>query len=234
MGLNPLRKRQFYGSIAGILLGGLGYFFLTLPANEDFLSLGPMNTGHEGMSCNACHYDAKGTLMQQINSNIQYMFGARKESVDFGTQDVDNKKCLACHDRANDRHPTHRFLEPKFQEAIQIIDASECETCHREHNGVRLVLENANFCMNCHSDLTVKNDPLDVSHEELIRNDQWSTCLQCHDFHGNHLYETAIRMKDTIPIKKIMDYLNGGADPFSNNKKYYPLSEEDWMKKVQE
>lgn len=227
---NPLRKRQYIGSLIGIGVGLLIFIILPLKSSEEFLSLGPMNTGHEGLSCNACHTDAKGNMLQQIQANIAYTFGGRKKAVDFGTENVDNNKCLQCHDRPNDRHPTHRFLEPKFKDAIAKINATECETCHREHNETRVVLPNGNFCVNCHYDLEVKNDPIDVPHSQLIANKQWSTCLQCHDFHGNHIYAVSEKIKDTISLKKIQDYLSGGKDPFSDKKKYLPLSEEEWTK----
>ena len=227
---NPLRKRQHIGSLIGIGIGIIVYLLLPLKQTESFLSLGPANTGHENLSCNTCHTDAKGNLWQQIQSNVAFAVGARKKSVDFGTENVDTKKCLACHDRPNDRHPTHRFLEPKFKEAIAKINATQCETCHREHNDTRIVLEDAAFCVNCHYDLEVKNDPIDVPHEQLIAEEQWSTCLQCHDFHGNHIYQVATKMKDTIPLQKIDTYLKGGKDPFSKKKKHLPLSEEEWLK----
>ncbi len=227
---NPLRKRQYIGSLIGIIIGVATYVILPMKASEDFLSLGPMNTGHEDLSCNACHTDAKGNLMQQLTTNMQYAVGMRKESVPFGTQDIDNKKCLACHDRPNDRHPTHRFLETKFKDAIKKINATECETCHTEHHGVRVVLDDATFCVNCHSDLKVIDDPIDVPHEELIANKQWTTCLQCHDFHGNHVYKTATKIKDTLSLDAISAYLEGGEDPFTSKKKYYPTSEEEWIK----
>ncbi len=227
---NPLRKRQRIGSFIGIGIGLIIYIILPLKQTESFLSLGPLNTGHEGLSCNACHTDAKGNLIQQVQSNISYTFGMRKTKADFGTENVDNKKCIECHDRPNDRHPTHRFLEPRFKEAIANINAAECETCHKEHNNTRVVLKDAAFCINCHYDLEVKNDPIDVPHEQLIKNKQWNTCLQCHDFHGNHIYKVAEKIKDTIQLKQIQEYLKGGKDPFSNKKKYKPLTEEEWIK----
>ncbi len=227
---NPLRRRQYIGSLVGIALGVVAYILLPLKAIEDFLSLGPMNTGHEDLSCTACHTPAKGNVFQQIQANVAHAVGARKSGVDFGTHNVDNKKCLECHDRPNDRHPTHRFLETRFQDEIAEIDATQCETCHREHNDTRVVLPDAKFCVTCHHDLEVINDPLDVPHSKLIKDEQWSTCLQCHDFHGNHIYEVAEKMKDTIPIKHIQAYLKGGKDPFSKKKKYVPLSEEEWSK----
>lgn len=228
---NPLRRRQYLGTLIGIGIGVVIYALLPLKASEQMLSLGPMNTGHEDLSCETCHTPANGTMMQQLTTNIQWAFGMRSTSADFGTENVDNKKCQACHDRPNDRHPVHRFLEPRFRDAVNKIDVTQCETCHREHNGVRLVLEEATFCVNCHSDLEIKDDPLDVSHETLIAQKAWNTCLQCHDFHGNHMFDAAERMKDTIPMTAIINYIKGGEDPYTDKKKYYPLSEQEWAKK---
>ena len=227
---NPLRKRQRTGAVIGLAVAVIIYVLLPLKRCEGFLSLGPMNKGHEELSCSSCHTSAKGTLVQQINSNIQYALGMRKTLVDFGSENVDNKKCLACHNRPNDRHPVNRFLEPRFQKAVNEINVTQCETCHEEHNGVRVVFDNAVFCVNCHYDLSMLNDPLDVPHEVLIKQEKWSTCLQCHDFHGNHVYKVPEKLIDTISVQQIKAYLKGGADPYSSTKKYMPLSEREWLK----
>ena len=86
--VSPLRKRQFLGGIIGVVLGGSIFYVLTLDAAEEYVSIGPMNTGHQDLSCFACHADAKGNLLQQVQSNISYTFGARAHSADFGPQDV--------------------------------------------------------------------------------------------------------------------------------------------------
>jgi len=230
--INPLRQRQFLGGIVGLILG-IGIFcFLTLDTAEEYVSIGPMNTGHEDMSCVACHADSKGTLLQQIQSNISYGVGVRKSSVDFGTKDVDSNNCLECHDRPNDRHPIYRFSEPRFKDAIKKVDATNCITCHSEHHGERVTIDTGDFCVNCHQDLVVEDDPLDVDHKTLIRKENWSTCLQCHDFHGNHKYEVAEALKDTIPLTSIKDYFKGGRDPYGNDKKYRGLSEADWLNRL--
>ncbi|WP_152286771.1 multiheme c-type cytochrome [Flavicella marina] len=229
--INPLRQRQFIGIILGIVLGTILLFTLSSESNEEYLSLGTMNTGHEDFSCNTCHSDAEGNLWQQVQSNIQYGMGLRENSVEFGTIDVETKKCLACHERDNDRHPTHRFLEPKFRKAVEKINTANCNTCHSEHHGKRVTLKKADYCMHCHEDLTVKNDPLDTSHAELIKNEAWVTCLQCHDFHGNHEYKVPHKMKDTIPLSTLKTYFNGGKDPFSSQKKFTALSEKEWIAK---
>lgn len=228
---NPLRKRQTIGLIIGTLLGVLFYVLLTLESNEKYLSIGPMNLGHEEFSCITCHADANGNLWQQIQSNSHYVLGIEDRAFDFGSVDVDTKKCLDCHERDNDRHPTHRFNEPKYKDVLREINTTNCNTCHSEHHGKRVTLNKANYCINCHADLIVKNDPLDFSHENLIEHKQWGTCIQCHDFHGNHEYKTSIKMEDTIPQKKIMEYFNGGKDPYSDVKKYIALLEEELINK---
>lgn len=229
--ISPLRKRQFIGIFTGTILGIICYVFLTWPSNETYRSIGPMNTGHEDFSCNTCHSDAEGNLWQQIQSNAQFAAGMRENAVDFGTIDVETKKCLACHERDNDRHPTHRFLEPKFKKAVKQINTANCNTCHSEHQGKRVTLKKTDYCMHCHDDLTVKNDPLDIPHTQLIANQAWDTCLQCHDFHGNHEYKTPDKMKDTISMLRLKKYFDGGVDIYSTKKKFTALSEEEWIAK---
>lgn len=229
--INPLRKRQFYGILIGIIFGIIACVLLLTKPAEEYLSIGPMNSGHEGFSCNTCHTDATGTWIQQIQSNTECAVGLRKKMVDFGSVTVDTKKCLACHERDNDRHPTHRFLEPKYKKAVKNIDATNCKTCHTEHKGIRMTLADGNYCMNCHDDLKMIDDPVDITHAKLIKDEMWSTCLQCHDFHGNHQAEAATKMKDTIPLKTIKNYFKGGEDPYEGKKKFKALSEQEWIKK---
>lgn len=232
--VSPLRKRQVIGGIIGLVVGSMLFYVFTLDATEEYVSIGPMNTGHQDLSCFTCHADAKGNLMQQLQSNISHTFGARKEGVDFGTQDVTVDNCLECHDRANDRHPTYRFSEPRFKDAIEQIDATTCITCHTEHNNKeRVSVKTANYCMNCHQDLTVENDPINTSHKDLIANKAWTTCIQCHDFHGNHRYEVPTKMEDTIPLMVVKKYFEGGEDPYGNDKKYTALSQEEWIKTLE-
>ncbi len=232
--LNPLRRRQFLGILIGLVIGSSIILFLSLEPSKEYLSLGPMNSGHDDISCVACHADAKGNLSQQIQSNISHTFGVRNEGVNFGTLDVTADNCLQCHDRPNDRHPTYRFSEPRFAEAIKQINTTTCITCHSEHHGERVTVRPVNYCMNCHQDLVVEEDPLDISHERLIVDKEWFTCIQCHDFHGNHKYDVAENLRDTIPMSKITAYLKGGEDPFGYDKKYIGLSEPEWLKQFGE
>ncbi len=231
--ISPLRQRQTIGGLIGIVVGITVFVFYSLDASEEYISPGPMNIGHNELSCVTCHSDARGNLSQQVQSNIQHAVGMRKEGVDFGTQDVTVRNCLECHDRPNDRHPSYRFSEPRFKEVIKKIDATTCITCHSEHNGERVTVVAINYCVNCHQDLEVENDPVDVAHTELIANEQWFTCIQCHDFHGNHKYEVATKLKDTISLARIELYLNGGEDPYGADKKYLGLSEPEWIKHLE-
>ncbi|WMJ73516.1 cytochrome c3 family protein [Cytophagaceae bacterium ABcell3] len=227
LNISRKRKRQVLGMSVGLFLGVTAWAILTIPSNEHMLSLGPMNTGHEELECQACHTKAKGNPFQQIHANILYLTGQRKTMADFGMQDVDNAKCISCHDRPNDRHPVHRFEEPRFEEARLAIGPEKCESCHLEHKGVRLTINETSYCINCHSDLNMKNDPLDVPHVELIQNAMWTSCLQCHDFHGNHLMEAPEKLRDTIETARIKDYFLGGPDPYGDSKKYKVEKTED-------
>lgn len=228
--ISPLRQRQFLGAIIGLILSIPLIYILTLDANEQYISIGPMNTGHEDLKCFSCHADAKGNLIQQVQSNFSHLAGVRDQGVDFGTKDVTVDNCLQCHERANDRHPTYRFSEPRFKDAIKNIDATTCITCHKEHKEERVSVKSINYCMNCHQTLDVENDPLDISHKDLIAQEKWFTCIQCHDFHGNHKYSVPEKLSDTIPMKEIQKYFDGGKDPYGDSKKYTALTLEDWLK----
>jgi hypothetical protein len=218
---SPRRKRQMTGILVGITLLAVTFAIIMWPGNEQLTSLGPMNIGHETLKCNACHVKAKGNVFQQFGANTQHIFGMRKKPVTFGHEDVSNNTCKSCHQRPDDRHPVHRFMEPRFAEVRNQIHPEKCESCHREHNSVRLVIDDTGYCQNCHKDTELKKDPLmDVSHSVLISQNKWSTCLQCHDFHGNHIMETPVAMKDTIPLRLIKAYILGGISPYSAKKKH--------------
>ncbi len=235
MKISRKRRRQWMGFGVGLLLTVSTYVTLSMEANEQLLSLGPMNTGHQDLSCQSCHTPARGNTFQQLQANILFTVGLRKTEADFGAKNVDTKKCQQCHDRENDRHPLHRFAEPRFAEARKQIGAQtgkvECESCHMEHSGVRVTQTDIGYCQNCHQDTELNKDPLEISHAQLIAKAQWSTCLQCHDFHGNHVFHAAESLKDTIPVQVVRDYLNGAQSPYSKIKKYYPLDEEAWRQK---
>jgi ferredoxin-NADP reductase len=205
--------------IASLLLSFFLFLFFIDPSNESYLAKGYFNTGHDNLKCVACHKAAQGTTRQQLQSNSMSFLNFNHEYVSFGSLEVGNNECLDCHTRPNDVHPTHRFLEPKFAEARMEIHPENCNSCHNEHSGRRVTIE-VNFCKNCHQEIKINNDPLGTSHEQLISSNQWNTCLQCHDFHGNHIFEPATRMKDTFILKSVETYFEGGEDPYGAVKKY--------------
>ncbi|MFY0650861.1 MAG: cytochrome c3 family protein [Cyclobacteriaceae bacterium] len=231
MKISRKRKRQWIGFGVGLLITAFTYTYLSMPSNEQSLSLGPMNTGHEELSCESCHNSSKGNVFQQLQANVMFTVGMRKTVADFGTENVDTDKCQECHDRPNDRHPLHRFTEPRFAEARKNLGATNCESCHSEHNGVRVTQTNIGFCQNCHDETELKHDPLEISHKDLIKKEMWTTCLQCHDWHGNHVFHAAESMKDTIPMNIVREYLDGGKSPYSDVKKYFALKESEWKEK---
>jgi len=172
-----------------------------------------MNTGHESLTCESCHLPARGSLRQQLQGNVRYLFGLGDELVDFGLVDVSNADCLACHERPNDRHPVFRFEEPRFAEARRELAPHQCNSCHREHSGKRVTVE-ADYCSQCHADLAMEKDPLDVSHAELVAAERWSTCLGCHSFHGNHVMQPATVLAKAYPKETVVEYFEGGPSPY--------------------
>ncbi len=193
---------------------------LLFQKNRSFLSRGELTIGHEELNCSDCHKPAKGTERQQLQANFRKLLNLRDKEVDFGLQNVTSSICLDCHERPDDRHPVHRFLEPKFAESRKEIHPENCESCHLEHQNKRVTINNLTYCQTCHEDTKLESDPLDVSHEELVKQNKWETCLQCHDYHGNHIMEVATVMKDTIPLMEVINYMDNGEDPYSELKQY--------------
>jgi ferredoxin-NADP reductase len=224
-----LDKSRLYQWISnrnlGIAVSAVLAFFLfqffSAPTAAEYLAKGPLNTGHETLECASCHRPAPGSTRQQLQFNARAFLGVTaSDYTDFGNLPVASENCLECHNRPNDRHPTHRFMEPRFAEAREAIHPESCISCHQEHHGQRITITPLDYCMNCHRDIEIKDDPLEPSHASLIAQESWNTCLQCHDFHGNHTYEVPERMQDTISIKKLMEYAEGGEDPYGDLKLY--------------
>ena len=114
----------------------------------------------------------------------------------------------------------HRFLEPRFASARAALGAQLCVSCHREHKGVRVTMI-PTACSNCHQDLDIKNEPIvDVSHRELVKRHAWSSCLGCHDFHGNHRRAAQKQFKEAYSETTIMEYLAGGPSPYGRDMKF--------------
>lgn len=207
------------GYIVGLVFT-IGFFFL-LPMSviERQVAVGPMNTGHEDISCKSCHVLAKGSIRQQIQANARYLFGMGKNGVDFGKKPVNNSICQDCHGRPNDAHPVSRFLEPRFAEARQAIHPENCVSCHVEHKGVRVTVE-PTYCSLCHSNVLLKDDPITYPHDELAADGEWETCLRCHDFHANHVMKVETVVAKGIKQHKIDAYFKGSPTPYSDKKRY--------------
>ena len=216
-----MNKRRYHhmGLAAGLpafvavafLFNANDYFHFTIP--------GGMNLGHEELSCESCHLPQAGTTRQQLQAQISYWLGQRDDWIHFNTVPTSNEICISCHERPDDRHPVYRFREPRFRDARAAIGADRCASCHQEHSEAR-VTQPATFCRTCHEDTEIKNDPLDVKHAELIDGQRWETCLGCHDFHGNHLYETPERLEEAASPAAVDAYLAGDRQLYSSSKKH--------------
>lgn len=209
-----LALRRRIGVATGLVLGAATVAFLNAPGQAPLHAAGPMNTQHEGVACESCHRSAPGTVRQQLQTVARSWLGLASADVDLGFRAVGNDECVACHDRPDDRHPVFRFLEPRFAEARQRLHPEQCSSCHREHQGVRVTVEQTTYCRQCHADTAVENDPLDVSHRALVAGQRWDTCLGCHDFHGNHAFDAPHRLEDAIPSDQLQLYFDGGRSPY--------------------
>ena len=217
--IGPARRGRAEIVSLALIIGALSLGFWNFPPGSGWKAKGPMNTSHEGLECNACHKEAPGTMRQQLGHNARTLMGLHGHDwVAVGFAPVDNAACIDCHDRPDDRHPVSRFLEPRFAEQRANLSVHECNGCHGEHNGVRVANTGAEFCQQCHADMEVSFDPVTPSHAELLESDSWETCLQCHDFHGNHIAEVPLDLRDAIDTEAILRYLDGGPDPYSETK----------------
>ena len=218
------RKRQNLGYLLGAIACILFLTAFLWPGQESFHIYGPPNTGHENLACSDCHEQAVGSPAQQINANVRYYLGLRQSPVDFVHKDVGNATCQSCHERPNDRHPVFRFEEARFSDARAAIAPEQCVSCHVEHTGVRVNIE-LTYCVYCHEDVDLQEEPLDVSHKDLAETGNWESCLACHDFHGNHEYDVPDQMDEAFAIEAIQIYFGGGESPYSDNI-IYPAKEE--------
>lgn len=208
----------------GLPVAVAGIIVLQAAPAKTVIAHGPIQSGHADISCDGCHTPSAGTIRQQIQANLHYALGWRETHADFGFGPVSSDQCIDCHERANDRHPIYRFNEPRFVEVLQTLDAASCLGCHSEHQAEVAFVE-PQFCRNCHEDLRVKNDPIDVPHHDLISQKQWESCLGCHDFHGNHKRDTQLVLKDVIPIQEIRAYLADGPSPYGAVKTFEARTE---------
>ena len=205
--------------MAGVAAGtAISLTILLLPFHAHTLDPGEITAGHAAVDCVSCHEAAPGSIRQQIQANLAFIWGRRQTSVDFIATSPGNAQCVACHQRDDDPHAVHRFLEPRFVAALKGRDATQCGGCHREHQGRRVVAE-PGFCASCHDDLALKDDPLDVPHRSLVGDARWTTCLGCHDYHANHARGAQRKMADRYDLMAIEDYLAHGPDPYGSPKR---------------
>ncbi len=155
-------------AVNAILAGYFGCAFLA-PASSVKTALLPGKTTHGHyqieLDCRACHTPGVG---------------------------VQQEACLNCHQQelrlANDTHPASKFNDPTNADRLEILDARQCTTCHREHvedqtleMGLTLP---SDYCYHCHQE-TLEARP---SHATFA----FDSCATsgCHNYHDNRaLYE---------------------------------------------
>ncbi|MGR9114872.1 MAG: cytochrome c3 family protein [Gammaproteobacteria bacterium] len=221
------RRRQHRAYGMGLVIGLASLGLLFFPGYDRFHVRGPMNTGHEKVKCASCHKEAPGTMRQQIQANLRFILGFRAHSADYMYRAVGNENCLYCHERPNDRHPVYRFLEPRFQKARENLKPHSCISCHAEHKGQRVTLEQIGYCSHCHKKTSLRKDPLDVPHDKLITLNLWDGCLGCHDFHGNHIRDVPKTVDQIIAPEKVHAYFQGGESPYGSKLRYKAKKEAD-------
>ena len=213
------KTTRWIGFVMGGLILAVTFSMIFGPFSENWLNKGPSNTGHVALNCQDCHVDASGSVRQQIQGKVHFWIGLRSDDVNFGHMNVENQTCISCHERSNDKHPVSRFAEEQFLDARKAFSAHTCAGCHAEHAGVRVTMP-ASGCKHCHGSLKVKNDPIDVSHETLVSEGQWVSCLGCHDFHGNFLRKTPTKLEEVLSLDDIERYLNGGPSIYGNVRRF--------------
>ena len=221
-----MKRSAILGYRLGVVLGLALMVILFVPAQQSWLTRGPANIGHESLGCQDCHQPAPGSIRQQLQANVRYWLGQRTTPVDFGHQSVTNSACFTCHDNPKDRHPVDRFTEPRFAEVRALIHPEQCVSCHREHQGVRVTNVEPTYCQHCHQEITLANDPLDVPHSKLIADQNWSSCLTCHDYHSNHDMQLPTRLAAAPDPAQIVRYFQGGPSPYPG-KTFYPAKKKE-------
>ena len=202
------RSRKVAYSLS-LLLVSATVLSLNSPNFSWLLAGGVATPGHENLECESCHTPAPGTHRQQIQANVQHWLGNREKAASFVHDYVTSESCADCHQRSADPHPIHRFLEPKFTDARVSQSVHQCTGCHLEHQGRRVTV-GADVCALCHGDTVVANDQIEPPHAVLIEEEQWSTCLRCHDFHDNHNYAPPRSLLEGLKDEQVEAHLNNG------------------------
>ena len=211
----PVRTFRFKAYVAGALLA-FAPLALLLPAAQEVRPHGHPNVGHEKLQCVACHADSPASTRQAFQAKVKHAIGMRRTGAVLGQQPVTNATCVQCHANPDDRHAPNRFLEPRFEQARAETGAQACVSCHREHSAARITVANTGYCASCHQDLKVKNDRTSPTHDHLVATKQWGTCLQCHDYHGNHRFAAPLRLRDAATLEALQRYFQDGPSPYGS------------------
>ena len=160
-------------------LGILAFYGYAMLAPRSILKtqLLPGTTSHGHyqieLDCSACHDPASA-------------------ETDHSSANVMQDACIRCHgeelEASRDTHPASKFNDPTNADRLEILDAQNCLTCHREHvpdqtieMGLTMPLD---YCWHCHKDVAESRP----SHEGMA----FDTCASagCHNYHDNTaLYE---------------------------------------------
>jgi len=202
---------------------------LQAPETQWLQAAGRATPGHERLDCDACHVPAPGTLRQQLQANARYLLGLREEPAVIGMAPVSDAACADCHERPTERHPLAVLSETRFAAAQDAQGVQHCTGCHREHHGVRVTAD-PKVCRHCHTDTEVRDDPIVPSHAALFEAGDWQTCLQCHDFHGNHTMRRGdhafpVDTEDAVPLSVVREYL--GRGPRAYGPPVHPAKDND-------
>ena len=185
-----------------------------------FSTMGNTIRGHEQLHCADCHEESPGTVRQQIQAKIQFWLGNRGD-IAWQHSPINNKTCTDCHDQSDNVHASHLFLESKYEAQRAEFAPEQCVSCHQEHRNNRVNIQSMTFCSECHNDMQLETDslkpPSSPTHDELVQANDWSSCLGCHDYHGNHIRETPIMYSERIPIQDIRTYIHNGNAIYGTN-----------------
>ena len=132
---------------------------------------------------------------------------------------VKQDACTACHGddlkRDKDTHPASKFNDPTNADRLQLIDAQQCITCHREHVPDRtlemgLSLPN-DYCFHCHEDVGEQRPShIGMKHDSCQN-------AGCHNYHDNTaLFESFLNGnvdQDDVLSDAVVPHRSISSDP---------------------
>lgn len=208
---------------AAFALAALLVVLVNLPGALGWWPTGHPTPGHEDVACEDCHRRAPGSTRQQLQAKVRHLLGLRVQDAAWLHLPVGNAECTACHDRPKDVHAPYLFMEARYAPVRASLGPEYCASCHREHRDRRVTLPDGEFCSDCHAQMSLKTDalapPASPTHATLTREGRWSTCMGCHDYHGNHERLTPKRLDEALSPSVIQAGLRGGASPWGKSKK---------------